>query len=64
MKKLQVLISFFTILNLVFSQEKITFTSANPFSFRDIIKNLDNQPMQEVSGILTLPKVICNEKFT
>ena len=63
MKKLQVFISFFVVFNLFFCQEKITFTSANPFSFRDIIKNLDNQTTQEVSGILTLPKVIDNEKF-
>ena len=42
MKKLHLLISFFVVFSLVFSQEKITFNSANPFSFQDIIKNLDS----------------------
>ena len=63
MKKLLVLILFFVISNLTFSQEKITFSSANPFSFRDIIKDLDNQTTQQVSGILTLPNNKNNEKF-
>ena len=42
----------------LFSIEKVSFLSANPFSFRDIILNLDNQQEQEVFGILTLPKGI------
>ena len=35
--------------------EKITFKSANPFSFYDVITNLKNQEEQEVKGILTIP---------
>ena len=36
-------------------QEEVSFLSANPFSFKDIIENLDNQDEQEVFGLLTLP---------
>ena len=39
----------------IFSFEKISFVSANPFSFQDIITDLDNQQEQEVYGILRLP---------
>ena len=38
------------------NQEVVTFKSANPFSFQEIIMNLDNEPVQDVSGILTLPE--------
>lgn len=41
---------------LTWNQEVVTFKSANPFSFQEIITNLDNEPVQDVSGILTLPK--------
>ncbi len=37
------------------SQEKFFFDSANPFSFKDIIVNLDNQKHQRVFGILKMP---------
>ncbi len=37
------------------NQEIITFNSANPFSFEEIIMDLENQEAQEVFGILTLP---------
>ena len=37
------------------NQEIITFQSANPFSFEEIIMDLENQETQEVFGILTLP---------
>ncbi len=37
------------------NQETITFNSANPFSFEEIIMDLENQEVQEVFGILTLP---------
>ena len=40
----------------LFSQEEIWFESANPFSFKDIITNLDNQKKQMVHGILRMPK--------
>lgn len=39
-------------------KDTIFFTSANPFSFRDIIEDLDSQKEQEVFGILTLPNQI------
>ncbi|MBT5184489.1 MAG: alpha/beta hydrolase, partial [Euryarchaeota archaeon] len=46
------------------AQEKITFNSANPFNFRDIIVNLEKQESQEVFGTLKLPKTNTeNEKF-
>jgi dienelactone hydrolase len=38
------------------NQETITFNSANPFSFEEIIMDLDGQQDQEVFGKLTLPK--------
>ena len=37
------------------STEVIEFESANPFSLKDIIKNLHNQDKQDVTGILTIP---------
>lgn len=42
-------------LTFIFSYERINFTSANPFSFRDIITNLENQESQDVYGILRFP---------
>ena len=39
----------------IISNEIIEFTSANPFSFRDIITNLKNQENQDVFGILRFP---------
>ena len=39
----------------IFSQQEIHFESANPFSFRDIILNLDGQETQSVYGILRMP---------
>ena len=42
----------------VYSQytvEKISFQSANPFSFNDVITNLENQERQEVYGNLVIP---------
>jgi len=35
--------------------EKISFESANPFSFKDIITNIENLETQVVSGVLTIP---------
>ena len=46
----------------LFSQEEIHFDSANPFSFKDIITNLDNQKPQKVYGILRMPKNFNKEK--
>ena len=36
-------------------REKISFESANPFAFSDVILDLENQQKQEVYGQLTLP---------
>ena len=58
-KIILVIISFF----FSSSIDTLYFKSANPFSFRDIIKKLDKQKEQEVYGILTLPENINpNEK--
>ena len=38
------------------SQELISFSSANPFGFRDIITALDDQENQEVTAVLRFPK--------
>ena len=38
------------------SSEQINFTSANPFSFSDIIQSLSEQEAQEVFGQLKFPK--------
>lgn len=46
----------------IFSTERITFISASPFSFQDIITNLDNQEAQEVFGILKFPDNYSKEK--
>ena len=48
--------SFLFSQDLTWNQEVVTFKSANPFSFEEIITNLDNEPVQDVSGILTLPE--------
>ena len=46
-----------------FSIEKITFSSANPFSFNDIISDLKNQEKQEVYGTLIIPDRAESEKI-
>ena len=43
-------------------QELITFQSQNPFSFKDIIVNLESQSTQDVYGILTFPKTFDSRK--
>ncbi|MBT3217367.1 MAG: hypothetical protein HOD97_07170 [Candidatus Marinimicrobia bacterium] len=43
--------------------ETITFTSANPFGFKDVISTLDQQEPQEVYGILKMPKQMENSKI-
>ena len=35
--------------------EEVHFLSANPFSFYDVITNLENQESQDVFGVLTIP---------
>tara|TARA_B110000014_G_C20126450_1_gene600522 strand:- start:1721 stop:2674 length:954 start_codon:yes stop_codon:yes gene_type:complete len=51
-----VLISF------CFPYEKISFISANPFSFKDIITDLENQEEQEVFGVLKFPDNYSEDK--
>ena len=60
MKKLSTIIFLFIFFTSFqcFSQnisEQITFTSANPFSFKDVITNFDNLEKQEVFGELVIP---------
>ena len=54
------LISFLVAKN---NQERIDFISANPFTFRDIILDLENQKPQNVFGILRLPENKQDEKY-
>ena len=49
------LYSFSYIVNSQKIIQTLSFKSANPFSFYDIITNLKNQEEQEVKGILTIP---------
>ncbi len=58
MKKLLFIVFYFIISINLYSQytvEKIFFQSANPFSFNDVITNLENQEKQEVYGNLVIP---------
>ena len=48
---------------LLASVEEIKFQSANPFSLKDIITNIDNLEQQDVKGILTIPDNFDKEKF-
>jgi len=50
------IILIFLFIQPIHAQEKIEFTSANPFNFRDIIVHLEKQELQEVFGTLRLPK--------
>ena len=54
--KFSYLILFNLLVTHVFSQEVIFFNSSNPFGFKDVITNLDNQEDQEVHATLRLPK--------
>ena len=66
MKKLYLLITFYLLVfnaQAQFTIEKIYFESANPYSFNDIITDLDKQEKQEVFGELVIPlDSIDNEK--
>lgn len=51
------------IYSFIFSEAQIvSFESANPFSLKDIITNIDNLEKQTVSGILTIPDNIKSDK--
>ncbi len=56
MKKSTKYIIFIIFSSILLSQEKIIFNSASPFSFKDIITNLENLDKTEVTGLLKLPK--------
>ncbi len=66
MKNLYLLIAFYLLVfkaQAQFTIEKIHFESANPYSFNDIITDLDKQEKQEVFGELVIPiDSIDNEK--
>ncbi|HIG89793.1 MAG TPA: hypothetical protein EYQ45_02240 [Flavobacteriaceae bacterium] len=66
MKNLYLLIAFYLLVfnaQAQFTIEKIHFESANPYSFNDIITDLDKQEKQEVFGELVIPMdSIDNEK--
>ncbi len=55
MKKIKYFLLFILIPLFTWSQETIYFNSANPFSFKDIIKKTDINLEQEVYGILKMP---------
>ena len=60
----KILLIFFLIPYIFFAQDTIYFDSANPFSFKDIITDLDNQKHQNVYGILRMPdNVNLDEKY-
>ena len=65
MKKLLFIVFYFIISINLYSQytvEKIFFQSANPFSFNDVITNLENQERQEVYGNLVIPDDTLNSQ--
>jgi dienelactone hydrolase len=55
MTKIILILLCFLQVTLADDGERITFTSANPFSFYHIITDLENQDPQEVFGILRMP---------
>ena len=56
MRRSSIYIMSILLYTVLFSQEKITFSSANPFGLKDIITSLDRQKTQQVEGLLKLPK--------
>ena len=56
MRRSSIYIMSVLLYTVLFSQEKITFSSANPFGLKDIITSLDRQKTQQVEGLLNLPK--------
>ena len=57
-------IIFSILLSFLYSNEgeTITFTSANPFGFNDVLSALDQQEPQEVYGVLKMPDQMGNKK--
>ena len=62
MKALHSIILLFLIIRPVLAQEKITFDSSNPFSFRDIIVSIEKQESQTVFGILKIPEISAKDE--
>ena len=58
MKKILII---FTISFLFSLTQEVQFESANPFSLKDIITNIDNLDKQVVTGILTIPDNITKD---
>ena len=56
MRRSSIYIMSVLLYTVLFSQEKITFSSANPFGLKDIITSLDRQKTQQVEGLLKLPR--------
>ena len=54
-KAARILFGFLLIPYIFFAQDTIYFDSSNPFSFKDIITDLDNQTHQNVYGVLRMP---------
>ena len=44
-------------------EEIIRFDSANPYTFKDVMTDLEDQETQEVFGVLRLPEVASDEKL-
>ena len=60
MKKILII---FTLSLLFPLTQEVQFESANPFSLKDIITNIDNLDKQVVTGILTIPDNVTKDKF-
>jgi len=56
MKRSSIYLMNILLSTMLLSQEKIIFSSASPFSFKDIITNLENLDETEVSGLLKIPE--------
>ena len=62
MKKILLVLIFSQIIGQEALNENIIFESRNPFSFEEVITDLDNQEIQIVSGILGFPSDFNTEK--
>ena len=62
MKKILLVLIFSQIIGQEALNETIIFESRNPFSFEEVITDLDNQEIQIVSGILGFPSDFNAEK--
>ena len=64
MKKILLLLIFSQIIAQEALNETIVFESRNPFSFEEVITDLDNQETQIVTGTLGFPADFDTEKNT